>query len=176
MPVIAILSALAQFAPVLAQYFGKGEAVAGAVANIATKISGAKDPTQALELIQASADLQMKFKQEVMINETHLTEMYLADIENARTRDVELAKAGQTNQRANWLAGLAILLVVLCLADAVWDSTINEYAKGVITLILGRALGWVEQIFSFEFGTTRSSKIKDETINKLSGTDDESKG
>lgn len=58
---------------------------------------------------------------------------------------------------------------MLCLAHAAWDSTMNEYAKGIITLILGRALGWVEQIFSFEFGTTRASKAKDDTINKLSG-------
>lgn len=41
-------------------------------------------------------------------------------------------------------------------------------AKGAVTLILGRALGWVEQVFSFEFGTTRQSRVKDETISRSS--------
>jgi hypothetical protein len=45
-------------------------------------------------------------------------------------------------------------------------SDLNEYAKGIITLFVGRALGWIEQVFSFEFGTTRSSKQKDATIEK----------
>ncbi|QYF95594.1 hypothetical protein KY495_10835 [Massilia sp. PAMC28688] len=46
----------------------------------------------------------------------------------------------------------------------------DDFAKATITLILGRSLGWIEQIFSFEFGTTRGSKSKDETISRLSGS------
>jgi hypothetical protein len=49
----------------------------------------------------------------------------------------------------------------------VWASGMDDFAKATITLILGRALGWVEQIFSFEFGTTRANKTKDDTINNL---------
>lgn len=168
MPIVAILGALAQFAPMVAKYFGKGENVATAVANIAQQVTGSATPEEALAKLQADAALQLKFKEEVMANETHLEEVYLQDTQNARLRDIELAKAGQSNKRANILAALAILLVALCLVDAVWDSQLNEYAKGIVTLVLGRALGWVEQIFSFEFGTTRASKTKDDTINKLS--------
>jgi hypothetical protein len=35
------------------------------------------------------------------------------------------------------------------------------------TLTSGRALGWGEQVFSFEFGAARATKTKDDTINKL---------
>lgn len=72
------------------------------------------------------------------------------------------------NSRANILAAIAVTLVLICLAVVVWGSNLGEFAKGTITLICGRALGWVEQVFSYEFGTTRSSKTKDETISKLS--------
>ena len=82
-------------------------------------------------------------------------------------RDIELAKAGIVNHRANVMAAGALLLVLLCLAVVIWSSDANEFAKVTISLILGRALGWVDQLFSFEFGTTRASKTKDDTINRL---------
>ena len=46
---------------------------------------------------------------------------------------------------------------------------INEYVKGIFTLVLGRFLGYLDNIYSFEFGTTRGSKEKDETIKQLTG-------
>ena len=65
------------------------------------------------------------------------------------------------------LAGAALLLVLICLAVVIWNSGAGDFEKATISLILGRALGWVEQLFSFEFGTTRSGKTKDDTINNL---------
>ena len=50
----------------------------------------------------------------------------------------------------------------------IWkDPNINEYMKGVVTLVLGRFLGYLDNIYSFEFGTTRGSQNKDSTINAL---------
>lgn len=170
MPIIAILSALAQFAPAVASYFGKGEAVAGAVATLAQSVSGTSSPEAALAAISASQELQVKFKQAVMENETNLQQIYLQDTQNARLRDIELAKVGQTNRRANVLAALAILIVVMCLGVTVLRETLDEYAKSIITMVIGTSLGWVSQIFNFEFGTTRANKTKDDTINKLSGS------
>lgn len=170
MPILQILFGLAQFAPQIAQFFGKGEDAAKAVASIAQQVSGATSPEDALKQIQASSELQQKFQQEVMANETKLQEMYLADIQSARERDVKIQEAGGTNKRANWIAALAFILVALCLAVVVGQSNLDDAAKAIINLILGRALGWVEQVFSYEFGTTRQSKTKDETISKLSGS------
>jgi hypothetical protein len=93
--------------------------------------------------------------------------MYLADTQDARARDVHLTEAGHVNNRANVLAGGAVTLVIGCLLITVWASGMDDFAKATITLICGRALGWVEQVFSFEFGTTRANKTKDDTINKL---------
>jgi hypothetical protein len=45
---------------------------------------------------------------------------------------------------------------------------VSEFAKGIITLLLGRALGWLDNIYNFEFGTTRASRAKDDTIEALS--------
>jgi len=91
------------------------------------------------------------------------------DRDSARGRDVEFIKRGVTNNRANLMFFLAVVMVgsMVCI---VWkDQTINEYVKGIFTLVLGRFLGYLDNIYSFEFGTTRGSKEKDETIKQLTG-------
>lgn len=91
----------------------------------------------------------------------------VADRDSARTRDVEFIKRGMTNNRANLMFFLAVVMV----GSMVWivwkDQSINEYVKGIFTLVLGRFLGYLDNIYSFEFGTTRGSKDKDETIKQL---------
>ena len=89
------------------------------------------------------------------------------DRDSARDRDVEFIKRGMPNSRANFMFFLAVVMVGL-LVWIVWkDQTINEYVKGIFTLVLGRFLGYLDNIYSFEFGTTRGSKEKDETIKQL---------
>lgn len=89
------------------------------------------------------------------------------DRDSARERDVEFIKRGVTNNRANFMFFLAVCMVAL-LVWIVWkDQSINEYVKGIFTLVLGRFLGYLDNIYSFEFGTTRGSKEKDETIKQL---------
>ncbi len=110
----------------------------------------------ALGIEKAKQDLEA-FKEEVK------------DRDSARGRDVEFIKRGMTNNRANFMFFLAVVMVAL-LVWIVWkDQGINEYVKGIFTLVLGRFLGYLDNIYSFEFGTTRGSKEKDETIKQLTG-------
>lgn len=93
---------------------------------------------------------------------------YLRDIQDARKRDAEIQSSGKRNNRADIMFVLAVLIVA-GVFTAIWQSPeINEYVKGVATLILGRFLGYLDGIYNFEFGSTRSSKEKDGTISNLS--------
>ncbi len=167
----AILMALANFAPLLTKYLGAGDTtqkIAESASAVAQAITGASSPQEAVEKLAASTEAQQKFKLEMDKQSAEWDRMYLADTQNARQRDIELRKVGDKNTRANVLVVVTFIIVILCFVVVVWMSDLNEYTKGIITLILGRALGWVEQIMSFEFGTTRSSKKKDDTIQSLS--------
>jgi len=63
----------------------------------------------------------------------------------------------------------AVLVVVVCVGVVVgW--TLSEYAQGIITLVIGRFLGYIDNGFAFEYGTTRGSKEKDSVIAGLSGS------
>lgn len=92
------------------------------------------------------------------------------DTKDARSRDVAMMQAGYRNSRANLMLAGAGVLVVLILAVVVWGSAMDDYEKSIITLILGRMLGYIDQGFNFEFGTTRSSGKKDDIIDKMAGS------
>ena len=169
-PLIPVAMALAQFAPGIIKLLTgseRAEEVASQVVGIAQTVTGTSNPEEALATIKADPNKVLEFQQAMSAQQVDLEKAYLADVADARHRDVELAQAGIRNHRANVLAASALLLVVGCLVVVVWQSDANDFVKATVTLILGRALGWVEQLFSFEFGSTRANKAKDDTINKL---------
>lgn len=166
---ISIALALAQFAPSLMRMFGVGEKSASAaekVIDIAKGVTGATSPEQALEMLKVSTERQAEFNMAVLKSNTELETAYLADIDSARKRDSEFIKSGAHNYRADTMYVLAVL-VILALVFVVLKSDLNEYAKGITTLVLGRFLGYLDNIYNFEFGATRSSRTKDDTINNL---------
>lgn len=90
------------------------------------------------------------------------------DRNTARLRDSEFIKQGMQNWRGHVMFALAV--TICCwLTWIIWKSPeLPEYTKGIFTLVLGRFLGYLDNIYNFEFGTTRGSRDKDRTIGKLS--------
>lgn len=168
---ITIAMGLAQFAPGIIKWItgsDKAAEAAGKVVDIAKVVTGKPDGDAALVALKADPALVIQFRQSVMANEADLDKAYLADVQNARDRDAKITSAGQHNYRADAMFVLAVVLIGL-LVWLVWhDQSVNEYVKGIITLVLGRFLGYLDNIYNFEFGSTRSSRTKDATIENLS--------
>lgn len=167
---ITIALTLAKFAPgIIKLVTGSDKAanVAEQVVGIAKTVTGQDTGEAALQVIQADPGKMLDFQLAMADKQQALEQMYLLDVQDARKRDVQIAQTGQINHRANALAAGAGMLVVACLAVVIWSSSLDDFGKATLTLICGRALGWVEQIFSFEYGTTRGSKTKDDTISNL---------
>src|SRR5262245_50595 len=171
LPLIPLLVQLAGAVPTLMKYAGAGEAstkVAEEVVGVAQAVTGVVGPTEAVKAVLGDPEKMNAFRLAVMEREASLDKMFLEDMQSPRERDTKLHQAGYTNKRAHALAVLAVV-VVATLFVAVWsDSNINEFVKGVVTLILGRFLGYLDSIYWFEFGTTRQSRAKDATIEALS--------
>jgi len=168
---ITIAMGLAKFVPGIIKLMSgsdKAAEVADRVVSVAQAVTGTSSGEEALATIDADPNKVLEFRQAIGAMQVELEKAYLVDTQDARKRDTDLAKAGLINYRANVLAAGAVLLVTFCLLVVIWKTEMNEFAKGTITLICGRALGWVEQVFSFEFGTTRANKVKDDTIKNLS--------
>lgn len=168
---ITLALGLAQAVPAIMGWFGAGKesvAVANNIAQTAKKITGKDSNSEIINAIATDPAMAMQLQLAIMNDKNKLDEMYLADLKDARAHDDEYAKAGVQNYRANVLLGFAMITVLGVMAVSVWNANLDEYVKGVLTLIIGRTLGYIDQAFSFEFGSTRSSKTKDDTISQLS--------
>jgi len=166
---ISIAFGLAQFAPQIIKWItgsDKAADAAGAVVEIAETVTGRKG-ADALDALKADPALVLQFRQSVIAQEADLDKAYLADRADARKRDAVFISSGTRNYRADVMFFLAVLMI----AGLVWlvwkDPSINEYMKGIFTLVLGRFLGYLDNIYNFEFGSTRTSKAKDATIENL---------
>lgn len=157
-----------------------GGPLAGAAVVAIGELLGITEPTQDKikvaiengsltgEQVSAIRLLELKLKGEEEERGFRYTELEFKDRDSARERDTELNKSGQHNYRADAMFMLAVAVIV-GLVYSIWtEPGINEFMKGVVTLVLGRFLGYLDNIYSFEFGTTRGSQTKDATINKLS--------
>lgn len=166
---ISVAFGLAQFAPQIIKWItgsDKAADAATAVVEIAETVTGRKG-SDALDAIKADPALVLQFRQSVMAQEADLDKAYLADRADARKRDAVFITAGTRNYRADFMFFLAVAMIA-ALVWLVWkDPSINEYMKGIFTLVLGRFLGYLDNIYNFEFGSTRASKAKDVTIENL---------
>ena len=166
---ISIAFGLAQFAPQIIKWItgsDKAADAASAVVDIAETVTGRKG-VDALDALKADPALVLQFRQSVIAQEADLDKAYLADRADARKRDAVFISTGTRNYRADVMFFLAVAMIA-ALVWLVWkDPTINEYMKGIFTLVLGRFLGYLDNIYNFEFGSTRASKTKDATIENL---------
>lgn len=169
-PLIPIALQLAQYAPSLMRFFGANDSnvnTAQKVVSIAQTVTGAGSPEDAINMLQMDQAKRYEFNLKVLENEIALRESHRKDVESARNRDMLFIQKGSRNYRADFMFFLAVL-VIIGIAAAIWNSPdLNEYTKGIATLILGRFLGYLDNIYNFEFGSTRSSKTKDSTIEQL---------
>lgn len=120
------------------------------------------------EQVAALRTLEMKLKAEEQERGFRYADLEFKDREGARDRDAGITASGGHNWRADIMSALAVG-VICWLVYSIWkDPTINEFMKGIITLVLGRFLGYLDSIYNFEFGRNRSGELKDNTINQLS--------
>jgi hypothetical protein len=84
MPLLAIATALAQFAPMIAGWLGgsKAQNVAQQVVKVAQTVTGQSAPDAALAAIQADPNLAMEFQKAILDNQAQLQQI-AADVQKA---------------------------------------------------------------------------------------------
>ena len=162
--------AIANLVPSLMKFFGAGTtatSVATAVIDTAKKITGKDNTEEAIDDLAKDPALLLQFRQAVLANNLAWEQLYYSDMANARARDAEFLKAGTRNYRADVLVACVVIgIITIAVISNVNEP--SEFAKGVLLTILGVLISEFKQITSFEFGSTRASRSKDDTINNLS--------
>ena len=171
MSFINIVNSLSDLVPFMSKWLGKENSsfasyqeIAKKVIAIAKNISGSSDPGKALEILQTEPKLLIAFQKRVMQLEKELEDIYIKDIQNARTRDIAMINSGKYNVRADVMVFAAALGLLACLISlAHYKSSLPGEAVGIISTIAGIFGSCLKDAYSFEFGSSRGSKAKDVT-------------
>jgi hypothetical protein len=169
-PVIGAALGLVSFAPIIARWLGGDPAqeIAAKVVSIAQKVTGALDPMEALQRLQNNTDMVSEFQRSVIQMEAEIELALMKDRQEARVRDVALVNAGRLNRRANWMViGAAAGLVLCLLMLAFFSKELPGEVGGAILTIGGIFGGCLKDAYNFEFGSSRGSKEKDDSIAAL---------
>lgn len=167
---ITIAMGLAQFAPQIIRWLNGSDKAAEAaerVVQVAQAVTG-KPAAEAMAQITADPGALLQFRQRIAEIEAQMDKDYLADRQGARDRDVELAKAGRSNRRADILAFLAVSALVFCVWMVASQPDLPPGAREAIMFVAGVFAAAVRDVYGFEFGSSRGSKDKDELMAHLS--------
>ena len=161
-----------------------GSPLAGGALALLGEIFGVEEPTQEKieeifrsgqmtgEQLSRLKELELKLQAEEQERGFRYAELDITDRNAARERDAKLAATGIKNYRADSMYVLAVVVIGI-LVYLVWkNGDLNEYVKGIITLVLGRFLGYLDNMYNFEFGTTRGSSEKTLLLSKAPAVKD----
>ena len=165
---LTVAMGLAQFAPQIIRWVSGSEKAAEAaekVVGIAQDVTGAATPNDALSQIIARPEAQLAFHQAIAEQESALDMAYLADRQDARRRDVELAKAGAGNTRANWMIVGDVVGLVTCLFALTLLPDLPGEVRGIVSTIAGFFGLGLRDAPQFEFGSSRGSHDKQQLLN-----------
>jgi hypothetical protein len=173
-PLIQIAISLAQqFLPSLVSKVAgdKSGKVAQQVVDVAADLTGmpihsATDAEAAAAAMRKNPELAVQFQTRMAELELETTRAYLADRQDARSRDIALRESGDDNRRANWMIVGDVIGLVACLVMLYLIKDLNGAGeiRGIISTIAGFFGLGLRDAHQFEFGSSRGSKQKDALI------------
>jgi len=109
------------------------------------------DPSIYAAIQQANQQFELEMEK-LGIDEQAL---YLEDVQSAR--QMQIATMDSTPRNLTYLAMLVFFgVIALIFWQQTWFST-NEFAQNLCFMIIGGALGWVNQGYNFHLGSSRGS-------------------
>ncbi|MBM3467883.1 MAG: hypothetical protein FJX71_00435 [Alphaproteobacteria bacterium] len=169
-PIIAAALGLAGFAPIIARWLGGEHAqdVAAKVVDIAQKITGTLDPVEAIQRLQENSGMVSEFQKAIIQVEAEIELAVMKDRQDARLRDIAIINAGRSNVRADVMVIAAAVGLVLCLLSlSFYSESLPGEAIGIISTIAGIFGACLKDAYTFEFGSSRGSKEKDQAVAAL---------
>lgn len=157
-------------APHVARWLAGDNAAQAAekIIDTASSVVGAGSPQEILERLRADATLRAETAIKMAELDADLERAYLEDRADARKRDVAIQASG----RRNWRADIMVLTAAGGLVACIWAIvTLREMltgeAIGLIATVAGIFGACLKDAFSFEFGSSRSSKDHAATISAI---------
>jgi hypothetical protein len=165
--IIQAALSLAQFTPKIAKWLTgtKTESISKKIIDIAKTVTNTTDELQAIEKLKADRNMYALFQQALINSEREIELAIIKDKENARHRDIAIINAGKRNKRADVMVVAAAVGLILCLATiCAFRHELPGEVIGIISTIAGIFGSCLRDAYNFEFGSSRGSKEKDQTV------------
>lgn len=163
-------------APVVGSLLG-GSAGSAVGELVATALGVENTPEAVASAVQSDPEAATKLRELELTHKTRLEELRLeaekarlADVQNARSREVQLAQAGKSNVPLYTLATavvigfFAIVFILIFKSAAIPDGT-----REVAFLLLGTLSTSFGAVIQYFFGSSKGSSDKQEYIARISG-------
>lgn len=141
----------------------KAKQTAEKVIEVAKQVTGKEDPVVAVDTVKHDPTAFLAFEQRLAEIEVEVLRAQLADTQDARRRDVELQKAGFSNRRADVMVMMDVIGLVACLYVLATAADLPAEITTLLTTIAGYFGLCLRDAHQFEFGSSRGSRIKDES-------------
>ena len=140
-----------------------------AIENIGELLQDKKDESPEHAALAAEFE-KYKFQWEMEMQQLEVEQLRieLADVQNARRREIEFMKAN--GGKRDWLMGVAVG-VALIMYVAAWiflayGPIVPAEKKDMFNMAAGQVFTFAGMVFSYYLGTTRNSRLKDEALSK----------
>lgn len=166
-PIMQAALALAPFSPYIAKWLGASKVsdTAQKILNIAKEVTKSMSDAEALEKLKESPSLSNDFHKAILASKRDIELAILQDKENARQRDIAIMNSGRKNKRADIMVVAAAFGLVTCLlAIILYEDHLPGEAVGIISTVAGIFGSCLKDAYNFEFGSSRGSKEKDQTV------------
>ena len=141
------------------------EPVANTIVKIAKTITQSNSEQNAINKLKSEPVLLANLEKLIITTEKELELEIIRDKQNARNRDIAYINTGKRNLRADIMVLAAALGLVLCLTLIAWfRKDIPGEIIGIISTVAGIFGSCLKDAYSFEFGSSRGSKEKDQTV------------
>lgn len=153
-----------------------GGKVAGAAAAAIQAVTGVTDPAAARDAIAADpalaaqvrirlAEVEAEQERDRRAAELEALKAAMADVADARARDLVIQGGGRRNVRADILLITAVIGLVTCIVVAALGKlAADSAAMGMVISVAGVLAGCFKDAFGFEFGSSRSSERKTDLL------------
>jgi hypothetical protein len=162
----AVLS-LVQLSPKITKWLSGPciDAVSQRLLGIAKSVTNAKTESEAVEKLKNDKHTLYLFQKALIHSEREIELAFIKDKESARTRDIAIINTGKRNIRADIMVIAAALGLIVCLMTIViYHKSLPGEAVGIISTVAGIFGACLKDAYNFEFGSSRGSKEKDQTV------------
>ncbi|MDR1476239.1 MAG: hypothetical protein LBI20_02875 [Holosporales bacterium] len=173
--ILQSILALANLSPKITKWLSGAsiDFVSRQILDIAKSVTNSKNETEAVEKLKNDKRMFFLFQRALINSEREIELAVIKDKDNARTRDIAIVNTGRRNIRADIMVIAAAVGLVACLATIViYHKSLPGEAIGIISTVSGIFGACLKDAYNFEFGSSRGSKEKDQTVasilNKMS--------